>query len=184
MKTFLRKIYMQKRMQLSSEFIKMAGESILLNFKKCKLNTYKNFMLYYPIRNETPVNYITEYLLNQGKIVSLPSILPNYDLIPLQFNGSKTSAKGKYEIPEPYDSPETNAEDIEVVLIPGVVFDKSGGRIGYGKGCYDRFLYGKNYIKAGICYEFQILDGNLSLDPHDIKMDYLLTEKDIYEVEK
>jgi len=182
MKSILRKIYIEKRMQLSEEFIQIAGEGLLSSFLNSKLYDYKNFMVYFPIKNEAPVNFITEKLLDSGKIVALPSMLPDYDLIPVCFNGSNTIPTGKYKIPEPSDSPILKSEEIEVVLVPGVLFDKSGGRIGYGKGCYDRFLSGSDFIKVGVCYEFQIWDKIIKAELHDIKMNFILTEKNIYEV--
>ena len=182
MKTFIRKIYIKKRNELSAEFIIKVGESMLETFKNSKLYNKNYFMVYYPIKNEAPINYITEKLLETGKTVALPTTLSDDNLSPVNFTDFKMIVKGKYNIPEPSEKAKLNTENLDVVFVPGVAFDKSGGRVGYGKGCYDRFLSDKNVIKIGVCYEFQILEETIYMDKHDIRMDYLLTEKAIYEV--
>ena len=67
---------------------------------------------------------------------------------------------------------------IDVVLVPGLVFDSSGHRLGYGKGYYDRFLsllYPHTFI-CGVCYDFQVAD-NVFPHPGDIPMHCIVTEK-------
>lgn len=72
-----------------------------------------------------------------------------------------------------------------LMVIPGAVFDKEGHRIGYGKGFYDRYLQrmteeGINVYKIALCYECQML-GAVPYENHDIIMDMVITENDIYE---
>ena len=81
-------------------------------------------------------------------------------------------------------SPNTNDEqiqNIEVIVIPCVACNTSGYRLGYGKGCYDKAL--KNYqgIKIGVIDEKCLLDEHFE-EKHDIKLDYIVTEKRIIEV--
>lgn len=181
MKAFIRKKYLEVRKQLSADFILKAGEGILKSFINSNFYSYNNFMAYYPINNEAPVNLIIEKLINDKKTVALPSTLENYNLLPIKFSDFHNVSKGKYDIPEPNGGLELNAEELDVVFVPGLAFDKSGGRVGYGKGCYDHFLSGLDVIKVGVCYEFQVLDEQLRLQDYDIRMDFLLTEKAIYE---
>jgi len=73
--------------------------------------------------------------------------------------------------------------DIDLVIVPGVVFDKSGHRIGYGHGYYDRFLdnlekINKNAVKVGLAYDFQIAD-KVPIEKHDVPVDKIVTEKRI-----
>ena len=69
-----------------------------------------------------------------------------------------------------------NAEDIELVIVPGVAFDVSGNRIGYGRGCYDQFLpsLADSANTIGLAYDFQVFD-HLPHDYGDIRMDHILT---------
>lgn len=66
--------------------------------------------------------------------------------------------------------------DPKIVLIPGLAFDQRGHRLGRGKGFYDRTFEKRNdVIKVGVAYESQIT-GELPLEPHDVKMDFIVTE--------
>ena len=70
----------------------------------------------------------------------------------------------------------------DIIIIPGVAFDKRGYRIGYGKGYYDKFLnkfLNKNLTLIGFGYEFQILSFNMPTEVHDVKMDAIITNKEI-----
>ncbi len=70
---------------------------------------------------------------------------------------------------------------LDLVLLPGLVFDRYGGRIGWGKAYYDRFLAScrPRPATAGIGYDFQVLDQELPLQPHDVRLDWLITPSGI-----
>lgn len=182
MKNSLREIYISKRKNLLPDFITNSGYKIVDIYKTSFLTGLNNFMSYIPIKNEAPVNELNRALINNGKTVSVPLTENNDSLTPVIYSDFNNTVLGKYNIPEPKVKNIMDPNEIEVVFVPGVVFDKSGNRIGYGKGCYDRFLGKGTYIKIGVCYEFQIVDNISSIENYDVKMDYLLTEKDLYEV--
>lgn len=89
--------------------------------------------------------------------------------------------KGAYGIREPSVVKTADETDIDVILVPGLAFDKSGARMGFGKGYYDRLLDRSSAVKIGLCYDFQLLD-KIPTMPHDIPMDYIITEKEILEI--
>jgi 5-formyltetrahydrofolate cyclo-ligase len=71
---------------------------------------------------------------------------------------------------------------LDLLIVPGIVFDIVGSRIGYGKGYYDRFIasISCNYLTiAGLGYNFQIYPGEFDHFKHDAKMDILVTEAGI-----
>jgi len=80
--------------------------------------------------------------------------------------------------PDP-ESPVTVPDDIDCVLVPGLAFDRSGWRLGYGGGFYDRFLTGFKGASAGITYDRLLFD-NVPHDSHDIPVQYVVTESGIY----
>ncbi len=85
-----------------------------------------------------------------------------------------------FGVPEPIGSEiPALAEDIDTIILPMLGFDRTGGRIGYGAGYYDRFLSQNRKLKkigiAFACQEF----GNLPVDENDIRMDYIITEEGI-----
>ncbi len=84
---------------------------------------------------------------------------------------------GMYGIKEPCGDKADITPD--VVFVPGVAFDKSGGRIGYGKGYYDRFLSCVNTLKIGVCFDEQLSCILFPCDKFDIKMDMIITQSGI-----
>ena len=78
----------------------------------------------------------------------------------------------------PAEKPEYNSSDIDLVIVPGVVFDIKMARYGRGLGYYDRFLSKLSGVKViALAYDFQVSKRELKLDDWDIKMDYIITEK-------
>ncbi len=83
-------------------------------------------------------------------------------------------------VPGPFGIKEPEGKGSEVrpdlLLIPGLGFDKAGGRVGSGKGFYDRYLERQKCLKWGICLSAQVLDENLAQNETDVRMDALITE--------
>lgn len=74
----------------------------------------------------------------------------------------------------PADAPTVTPEELDVVLVPGVSFDPSGGRLGFGGGFYDRFLVRTPAARVGICYD-RCLAERLPCADHDQRMDWVVT---------
>lgn len=89
-------------------------------------------------------------------------------------------AEGAFGIREP--KPERRGDgtpEPDLVLVPGLCFDQRGGRLGKGLGFYDRYLAGRSTVRAGLGFDVQITQKNLTLDAHDQLMDAVLSEKRI-----
>lgn len=82
---------------------------------------------------------------------------------------------GSFHIEEPSGDNLTDPEEIEMVVVPAVAFDRKGKRLGRGKGFYDRFLQTTKATKVGVGYEFQLMD-ELPTEPHDVAMDIVITQ--------
>ena len=87
-------------------------------------------------------------------------------------------APGAYGILEPETVVPVAPERLDLVLVPGVAFDKNGGRIGFGKGYYDRFLQKTSAKTVALCYGFQIVPDCFS-ESEDYPMDYIVTEDEV-----
>lgn len=74
----------------------------------------------------------------------------------------------------------TRQNDFELVVVPGLVFDKEGYRIGYGGGYYDKFLKDFNGHKVSVIFEEQF--GEVEIEPHDIPVDHIITPSGQYDV--
>ena len=95
---------------------------------------------------------------------------------------------GKWKILEPpherWGEPgkELQPEEIDLVIVPGVGFSRTGGRMGNGQGYYDRLLdrVRSDCKLIGLCYESQLFD-DLIVGPHDVFMDKVVTERAVYQ---
>lgn len=103
--------------------------------------------------------------------------------ISIESNWQEASSAGSYGISEP--SPDTGTPFLPehasaaAMLVPGIAFDKTGNRLGRGKGYYDRFLANKKYrelTKIGVCWEMQIIE-EVPSESHDISMDWICHER-------
>jgi 5-formyltetrahydrofolate cyclo-ligase len=88
--------------------------------------------------------------------------------------GFRTGAWGILE-PAP-DAPEAPPAEVDAFLCPGLAFDPAGGRLGRGRGYYDRLLAAArpDALKLGVCRSFQLVDATFS-EPHDIAMDRIIS---------
>jgi 5-formyltetrahydrofolate cyclo-ligase len=83
--------------------------------------------------------------------------------------------KGSYDIMEPEGNDTVSPEILDLIIVPGVAFDRKGNRIGRGKGYYDRFLCQHLETKRiGICFDFQLVE-EVPTEPLDIKMDEVIS---------
>ena len=86
---------------------------------------------------------------------------------------------GKFGIPEPRAEASPAGNEFDLILVPGLAFDLRGGRLGRGKGYYDRFLAEAHGLRAGVCFDDQIV-GDVPLEPHDLRMDFVVTPSSVY----
>ena len=96
----------------------------------------------------------------------------NLELLP--YNETKLEI-GSFYIEEPTGNDIHPVEEIELIIVPGVAFDKKGRRLGRGKGFYDRLLQSAKATKIGVGYEFQLVD-DIPAEDHDVPMDIIITE--------
>jgi len=92
---------------------------------------------------------------------------------------------GSYRILEPKKEKirNTNIEDIDLLIIPGVAFNEKGDRLGHGKGYYDKILNKTKSLKIGLAFEFQILE-KIPTESHDVPVDMIITESRIIDCVK
>lgn len=79
-----------------------------------------------------------------------------------------------YGILEPKGDIFEDANSIELVIVPGIAFDKNGNRLGRGKGFYDKFLKHTKAFKLGVCFDFQLFD-DVPFEEHDVRMDSVIS---------
>lgn len=181
----LRKLVLSQRSELNEEQLTSA-RTIALE----KLLTHPDYvsaqtvMVYMDFRKEVPTASILENILSSGKRLALPLTDGHFAIVPYEIPAVglgeekekyfTLSQMGIFE-PDPNHCQPIDPQEIDFIIVPGAVFDHQGNRIGYGKGCYDRFLplLRKEVKKIGLAYDFQILD-QVPAEPQDINMDEVL----------
>lgn len=136
--------------------------------------------LYSPVRNEVQTQDLFFAALASGKAVLFPAV-ENGRLVFRMVAQLQALKPGAYGIWEPSTVCEIrDVGDAGLIVVPGVVFDRFGRRIGYGKGYYDRALHGLEGTGrlAGLCYDFQLID-QISGEPHDVEMDFVVTDREL-----
>lgn len=158
--------------QHSKDELKRQSELILE-----KLENHKSFieaktvMLYSSLPDEVQTHDFLAKWRNEKKII-LPTVVGD-DIIPVELTKDTDFAIGDFNILEPQNEAYTGTYDL--IVVPGVAFDKNGNRLGRGKGYYDRFLCKHLEVKRiGICFDFQFVD-EVPTENNDIKMHEVLT---------
>jgi 5-formyltetrahydrofolate cyclo-ligase len=136
------------------------------------------------VNNEADTLGIIYHLFDLGKRVVVPRCIPEQHLIQhIQIESLNELKRSHYGIMEPEYSPgrEIRLEEIDLVIVPLLAFDRRGGRLGFGGGYYDRFLNGCSCPKAGLAYSFQEMD-HIPLEQNDCALNIIITEKEIIRV--
>lgn len=124
---------------------------------------------------------IIERAWQEGKIVSAPKCLPqDKTMVFYDFTNLEQLEKGFYDLiePKPQETKEVSKAEIDLVLVPGLIFDAKGYRVGFGGGYYDRFLKDFPNQTVSLVYSKQ-LTMELPIEPFDVPVQKVLTEKDI-----
>ena len=102
------------------------------------------------------------------------------DLLLRQYTGPDSLQPGpQFGIPEPVGPVFEHLDSIDIIIVPGVAFDRSRNRMGRGRGFYDRLLKSTaNAIKVGVAFDFQIFD-DIPVEPFDVPMDEVISENAI-----
>lgn len=182
----IRRKMLRQREQMDNQEVQALSQRIMGKLKKLPVyKTSKTIMLYLSFENEVDSTRIIEDCLEDGKRVVMPycsksdmSITPteikNLDLdLSENSMGYKQSKKDSLK---PVD-----ISEIDLIVIPGIAFDRKGYRVGFGAGYYDRFLGKVNFEipTIGLAYDFQIVDSFIKMEDYDIPVDYVMTENRI-----
>ncbi|MEA3317021.1 MAG: 5-formyltetrahydrofolate cyclo-ligase [Bacteroidota bacterium] len=145
-----------------------------------KLEKNKNFieanvmMLYWAMKDEVNTHDFILKWYKKKKII-LPAVKgENLEL--KVFSGMDSMKEGEsYKILEPVGETFLDYNKIDIILVPGVAFDKNFNRLGRGKAYYDKLLKMTKATKLGVCFDFQIVN-EVPVDEHDVKMDFVISD--------
>ncbi|MBM7835692.1 5-formyltetrahydrofolate cyclo-ligase [Clostridium sardiniense] len=148
--------------------------------------TYKNargIFIYIGFGSEINTKIIIKDALNSGKEVYVPKVIKK-DMVFIKIDSLENLVTSSYGILEPIgDKSDFDVNKLDLIVMPGVAFDREGNRLGYGGGYYDKFLE-QNQIeckKIALSYDFQVLE-KLEVEEHDIKVDLIITENQVINI--
>ena len=159
-----------------------AASAHFLSLLKERINTQKSLKIacYLAVNGELDLGPTIDYLMEQNHEVYLPIIAGNRLLTFGRLFPNTIFQKNHYGIDEPVTDQIISATELDIVLAPGVAFDKQNNRLGMGGGFYDTtFEFKKEATKPlliGVGYDFQLVE-QLQAQPWDIRVDeQLVTE--------
>ena len=169
----MRELLVQKRRLLTPEQVSQQSAIIVSHVESLQaFQSAKAVLIYYPTHNEVDLlPLIKKY--KHAKTFLFP-VVHRRSMNACPYEGNSKMHRGKFNIPEPTTLPYMG--HIDMVLVPGVAFDKIGNRLGRGGGYYDRFIacLGRNTALVGVGYDFQVID-KVPTNRRDKKLDYLMT---------
>ena len=185
-KSILRKKYKELRNNMSKEEVSVRSQSILQNLASHPLWAKSStIMCFLSLGNEVETKPIIARAWEENKQVVIPvcqtesrtiipSLLTSFQHLEPKTMGILEPKEGKLYPVDP--------KIIDLCLIPGLAFDLEGHRIGFGAGYYDRFLplLKPGTPKMALAFDFQISPQTLPHEAHDVKLDFICTEKKVY----
>jgi 5-formyltetrahydrofolate cyclo-ligase len=148
----------------------------------------KTVMFYIDVRAEVRTRHSLPAALASGKTIVVPWCNDKGELELFRLADMNELAVGMYKILEPkpelrnLPEKQCRAEELDLVMVPGVAFDRRGGRMGHGKGYYDKLLQHARLSTPLVALAFECqLFPEVPVAGHDIFMDKIITEQAVYE---
>lgn len=186
-KSTLRKLYKAKRIALSAKERLRMDELLLLQFQQINFSTLESVLTYWPLERQAEPN--THLFLGFLRQV-LPDICITYPVTDKVTNTITAFAVDEetlykpntWGIMEPTKGKLVSPEEVDLVLVPMLLCDKTGKRVGYGKGFYDRYLSRcrPDIISIGFSY-FEPIDKITDTNQFDVPLTYCITPHQTYE---
>lgn len=162
----------QRRIMTPEQVAEQSGLIITQLEQMAAFREAQTVMLYYPIHNEVDLRpLLTKYA---GQKIFLLPVTHRCWMEVRPYDGEDMMRKGRMGVPEPQTK--TYKGTIDLILVPGVVFDQHRHRIGRGGGYYDKFLRNQIHAKKfGVCYTFQLKKHDIPHQLYEPKMDRVIT---------
>jgi len=192
----LRGQFLESRNSLSRDEIDFKSKKIEKKlFALPEFQRAKTVMFYVSFRSEVKTEKMIRNALNLGKRVAVPIVDREKITVSEIKNLRKELSKGSFGLREPKKEfrRRVDQKKIDLVVVPGVVFDRTGGRLGYGRGYYDRFLRSRpialrmgrsaHCVLIGLAFDLQIVR-EIPLVEKDVRVNKIVTESGIIDCKK
>ena len=182
MKVKLRRELIKLKNNLSKS--ELLEKSNIIKKRLFEMNEFKQastILFYISYDNEVHThNMIKESMSNRKKIIVPITDKDNKKLLLSELKNWNDLSHGAYNILEPRKECiiEVSLDSIDLILVPGIGFDKHGHRIGHGGGYYDKLLENSTAQSIGLAFHLQILD-KIYVEKHDVSIHKIITEKEI-----
>ncbi len=185
-KEHIREIVRRERAGLSPRYREWCASAALVGLfgDKCLnlFRRFRNFASYISVPEEFPTGMINRQILGAGRTLAVPRYDDAHSVY--AFNAMPPGCplrSGPRNIPEPEPFFPVIKADLEVIFMPGLAFNYTGQRIGYGGGVYDRLLQNtrRSTLKIALAFDCQLFEDSFPQEPHDVPVDYVVTERQI-----
>lgn len=172
----IRKEIAQRKKRLRPEELTLLSQEVMMTLEITGVFVdAKNILIYNNLSDEVEtLSFIEKW--NGQKNFYLPAVVDN-DLVFRKFHAHTDFLPSSLGVQEPRGENLVDYSMIDLVIVPGIAFDRKKNRLGRGKGYYDRFLKNISVPTIGICFEFQLFD-NIPADEKDVKMNMIVSEND------
>lgn len=185
-KKILRKEILTKRNNIDMTEKEKMDRKILDKFYESKYyEEAKNIFIYISYGSEINTKEIIDKAFKDNKKIYVPRTeLETRLMDAVEITSFDNLIKSSYGILEPsVKDPHINPNELDLIVVPGVAFDRNGGRMGYGAGFYDRYFKKiskeniKRIVKLALAYDLQVLD-KVPMSLQDVPVNYIITEKE------
>jgi 5-formyltetrahydrofolate cyclo-ligase len=185
LKSELREYAMTYRNSLDEE--SYMNLSLAITYKLCYMFPFKeaydyHFFIGAPFKREIFTKPLIDVLLKSGRNVFVPKVTSENTLSTHKIHTVLDLKPGAFGIEEPITF-ENETKDFDCIIVPMLAGDKTGNRVGYGRGFYDRFLKNATGVKIGIVYDSCLVD-QVESEEHDIPLDLIITENRVIETNR
>jgi 5-formyltetrahydrofolate cyclo-ligase len=181
-----RQLYREKRMALSEQERVKLDDLMLIRFQTADLPFIASLLSYWPIEenNEPDTHLFTEFLKFRNPEVKVCYPVSNFTtgvMNAVATDIDTAFTKQDLNIFQPDHGEILRPEELDMVFVPLLIFDKRGYRVGYGRGFYDKYLAGcrKDCIKVGFSY-FEPVDAIDGRHEFDVPLDLCITPQNVY----
>ena len=187
-KNKIRETYRQRRRALTPEQKAAYDQRIVKNITNLASYRFAEVILaYHPLEDEIDIRPLLESALAAGKKVALPLCSQGGNMDFYFITSLSELEDGSFGLKEPSPTAEKYDRTDKrqaLMIIPALVYDSLGFRLGYGRGYYDRYVNGFVGVKAGLSYECCMQKSPLPRGRFDCAVDYVVTEKGVKLIEK
>ncbi|MBT3605836.1 MAG: 5-formyltetrahydrofolate cyclo-ligase [Candidatus Latescibacteria bacterium] len=177
----LRQVMGQKRDQAPAHYIYKVQEAICERMVVWSVFQAAQLVAsYVSVRKEVDTHRLIEHALKVGKRVCVPVTEGKGVMVFQELLSLDELKPARFGLMEPeYDADRIVAPAcLDLMMVPGVAFDRQGNRLGFGGGYYDRYLTHCDATYVGLAYGFQVVD-DIPTEGHDVRLDWLVTEHEV-----